>query len=167
MTPYSSEAIPRLQDHIKQNAFIREAEVQSSSSSETFEVVSEPAYGKRLIAQTVDDLAVSEPERIWATVTVGQDIDNGFRDFTTRQLANAVNNVAWWLDGKFGRSDNFEVLAYLGVSDVRYAVLFFAAVKCGYVVSTSNGRGLSRMSNSTSSSWCHQCEMQRPGSCTF
>lgn len=98
---------------------------------------SEPAYGKRLIVQTVEDLAACEPDRVWATYSLGQDIDGGFRDLTTKQLANAVNKVAWWLDGNIGRSDSFEVLAYVGTSDLRYAVLFFAAVKCGYVVRRS------------------------------
>ena len=95
---------------------------------------SEPAYGKRLIAHTVDDLAFREPDRVWATIPLGSEISDGFRDITVKQLANAVNAVAWWLDSKIGRSDHFEVLAYLGQSDVRYAILFFAAVKCGYVV---------------------------------
>jgi len=94
---------------------------------------SEP--GKRLLAQTVDDLAASDPGRVWATIPLGQEISDGFRDVTFRELKNAVDSVAWWLEGKIGRSDRFEVLAYLGMSDVRYAIFFFAAVKCGYVVS--------------------------------
>ena len=110
----------------------------ASVSQQMTTSLSEPAYGKRLIAQTVDDLATSEPDRVWATVPKGEEISDGFRDVTFRELANVVDSVAWWLESKIGRSDQFEVLAYLGLSDVRYAILFFAAVKCGYVVSINS-----------------------------
>ena len=105
-----------------------------NGSFEHVQTPAEPAYGKRLIAHTVDDLAAREPDRVWATIPLGPEISDGFRDITVKQLANAVNSVAWWLESKIGRSDRFEVIAYLGLSDVRYAILFFAAVKCGYVV---------------------------------
>jgi acyl-CoA synthetase (AMP-forming)/AMP-acid ligase II len=95
----------------------------------------EPEPGKRLIVQTVDYLATNDPGRVWATVSRTQDIEDGFRDITVTQLANAVNHVAWWLESKIGCSTDFEVIAYLGTSDVRYAILCFAAIKCGYVVS--------------------------------
>ena len=108
--------------------------ISHPTAIETKSPSTEPAYGKRLIAQTVDDLATSDPNRVWATIPLGQEISDGFRDITFRQLANAVDTVAWWLDSKIGRSEKFEVLAYLGLSDVRYAILCFAAVKCGYVV---------------------------------
>lgn len=49
-----------------------------------------------------------------------------------QQLAHAISYAAWWLDGQIGRSDHVEVIAYLGVSDIRYPILLFAAIKCGY-----------------------------------
>jgi acyl-coenzyme A synthetase/AMP-(fatty) acid ligase len=90
--------------------------------------------GKRLIANMVDYLATSDPDRVWAQVSRTQDVEDGFRKITMKQLANAVNHVAWWLESKIGCSTDFEVIAYLGPSDVRYAILCFAAIKCGYVV---------------------------------
>ena len=124
-----------------------------------------PNYGKRLVVQTVDDLANYEPERIWATYAVGQEVEDGFRDITMRQLANAVNFTAFWLESQIGKSDNFEVIAYLGLSDLRYAILFFAAVKCGYVVSLEMDQV--KMINYTAdaalySLWCRLSEMQMP-----
>jgi hypothetical protein len=52
------------------------------------------------------------------------------------QLANAVNRASWLIDAHFGNSKTFDVIAYLGVSDVRYAVFTFAAIKTGHQVST-------------------------------
>jgi hypothetical protein len=49
-------------------------------------------------------------------------------------LADAVNLVSWRNQQLFGRSDDFGVIAYLGVSDVRYAFYLFAAIKTGYKV---------------------------------
>ncbi|MCJ1251187.1 hypothetical protein MMC30_008418 [Trapelia coarctata] len=47
-------------------------------------------------------------------------------------ISRAVDYVAWWLDKHIGRSSDFETLSYMGVPDLRYAVVFLAAVKCGY-----------------------------------
>lgn len=52
------------------------------------------------------------------------------------QLANAVNCASWLVDAQFGNSKTFDVIAYLGVSDVRYGVFTFATIKTGHQVST-------------------------------
>jgi len=89
--------------------------------------------GERLLPQVADAHAKFDPERIWAS-TAHSDISRGFRDVTFKELAHAVNYVAWWIDGKIGRSNDFETIAYMGVSDIRYGFMFLAAIKCGYKV---------------------------------
>ncbi|KAL2350035.1 hypothetical protein BJ546DRAFT_1070158 [Cryomyces antarcticus] len=79
-----------------------------------------------------DQLAVEDPHKIYASVAKTSNIADGFRDVTILELTNAVNFMAWWLEEHFGRSDTFETIAYMGVSDIRYNVVFLAAVKCGY-----------------------------------
>ncbi|KAI4241070.1 MAG: hypothetical protein L6R42_011382 [Xanthoria sp. 1 TBL-2021] len=49
-------------------------------------------------------------------------------------MARAVNHMAWWLKTQIGISPSFETVSYLGVPDIRYAIFFLAAVKCGYKV---------------------------------
>lgn len=49
-----------------------------------------------------------------------------------KELANAINRIAWWIDRAIGHSETFETLAYMGAMEIRYGVLFFAAIKCGY-----------------------------------
>lgn len=93
------------------------------------------SYGERLVVQVVDELASKTPERVWATITRSPyDIDEGFRDITIRQLADAVNCTAWFIHDQFGKSQDFDVIAYLGVSDVRYAIYMFGAIKTGHQV---------------------------------
>ncbi|KAI4200503.1 MAG: hypothetical protein LQ350_003873 [Teloschistes chrysophthalmus] len=91
-----------------------------------------PNYGSRLLPQVLDELSQNQPERIYASFPKGSDLDNGFRNVTMLQMARAVNHMAWWLQGKIGKSSTFETLSYLGLPDIRYAVVFLAAVKCGY-----------------------------------
>jgi hypothetical protein len=162
MTPHSLVVAATVESNVLNQA-------QDTTTSQVSAGMHNSCYGKRLIVQTVDDLAVHEPDRVWATVPVSQDINDGFRDFTTLQLANAVNNLAHWLNNKFGQSSQFEVLAYLGVSDVRYAIILFAAIKCGYVVSTSAVNFMIELLyiDTKLSSWYHRFETQKLVNCMF
>lgn len=94
----------------------------------------EPQFGSRLLPQVVDELARSKPERIYATFPLSSDLSQGFRHVTMREVARAVNRFAYWLEESLGRSKSFETIAYMGVPDLRYAIVFLAAVKCGYRV---------------------------------
>lgn len=89
-------------------------------------------YGERLLPQVIDAYAKSDPERIYAMVPRSADVTQGFRKITMKELANAVNRIAWWIDREIGHSDNFETLAYMGATDIRYGIFFFAAIKTGY-----------------------------------
>lgn len=93
-----------------------------------------PQYGKRLIPQIVDGLANTDPNRIYASFPLSTNVSDGFRDVTFRELAQAADAASWWLERKIGRSDASETLAYMGLSDIRYTVVFLAAVKCGFKV---------------------------------
>jgi hypothetical protein len=97
-----------------------------------------PDYGHRLIPILLDDYAVSEPSRPHAFVPIDKtDISKGFKDITVKQLANAVNKASWWLAEQLGNSipGTFELFAYFGPRDLRYACLQIAAMKVGRNVS--------------------------------
>ena len=96
----------------------------------------DPPYGSRLLPQVVDELARSDPQRIYATIPLSSDSSKGFQDVTMRQVSQAVNRIAYWLENTIGRSTVFETLSYMGIPDLRYAIVFLAAVKCGYKVSS-------------------------------
>ena len=64
-------------------------------------------------------------------------LQDGFRDVNYLQLANAINACAWWIEDHIGKGHNFETLAYIGPSDLRYAIITVAAIKTGYKVSSA------------------------------
>lgn len=59
-----------------------------------------------------------------------------------KELASAVNRIAWWIDREIGHSDSFEALAYMGATDVRYGIFFFAAIKSRYKFLVPSARNL-------------------------
>ena len=91
-------------------------------------------YGSRLLPQVVDELACSDPDRIYASIPRSSDLSDGFRDVSMLQISQAVNKFAHWLEGVIGRSTAFETISYMGPSDLRYPIIFLAAVKTGYKV---------------------------------
>lgn len=98
-------------------------------------------YGERLLPQVLDEFATFQPGRLYATIPcVENDLSQGFRDVTTKDMAHCVSVLAYWLQGLHGRSSDFETICYLGIPDLRGAMIFLAAVKCGYKVSPNDRR---------------------------
>ena len=96
-----------------------------------------PDYGRRLLPNIVDDLASTHPDLIVYSIPLTKNPADGFKDISSKTFANAVNRAAFWLVGALGKSESFETLGYQGPGDLRYFILFIAAIKCGYKVSSS------------------------------
>ena len=94
-----------------------------------------PLYGQRLLPRLLDELSETTPYRLYASYPYSVDISQGFRDVTFQDMARATDSFAWWIHNRYGRSNDFESLAYMGVPDLRTPIIFLAAVKCGYKVS--------------------------------
>ncbi|KAF2441511.1 hypothetical protein P171DRAFT_523500 [Karstenula rhodostoma CBS 690.94] len=90
------------------------------------------AYGKRTLPQTLDDLASSTPDRLYASVPRERDLSDGFIDVSCGDMARCANLMAYWIETNLGSSAEFEILAYVGIPDLRSAAVFLGAVKCGY-----------------------------------
>lgn len=89
-------------------------------------------FGKRLLPQVVDHYAQTEPGRVYASIPKSTtDLSDGFQDITMAKLASIVDRLAWWLESTIGVG-TLNTIAYIGPADVRYAVMFLAAVKCRY-----------------------------------
>ncbi|KAJ5155836.1 NRPS-like enzyme [Penicillium capsulatum] len=87
----------------------------------------------RLLPAILDEAARTSPEEEWARFPASEiTYEAGFRVVTNRDAANAVNRVAWMLEEKLGRSSNFETIAYIGPTDIRYYIVVLAAIKVGY-----------------------------------
>ncbi|MCJ1352224.1 MAG: hypothetical protein MMC33_002208 [Icmadophila ericetorum] len=94
--------------------------------------IAQPAYGMRMLPQTLDDLAEIDPERTLGCIAKSSDISMGFTEVKMRDMARVVNHCAWWLEERIGRSRAFETLGIMEIADFRYTALFLAAVKLGY-----------------------------------
>ncbi|GMG13179.1 unnamed protein product [Aspergillus oryzae] len=89
--------------------------------------------GQRLLPHVIDYHAHNDPSRIFNSMPRTQNVADGFRDVDMKTMATAVNFMAWWLDGHFKDvPKEKKVLAYVGVPDIRYPVLLFAAIKAGW-----------------------------------
>lgn len=93
------------------------------------------AYGARLLPQVVDEYARIDPDRIYASILLSANVSQGFRDVTMKDMARAVNSMAWWIKDHLGLRNDFETVGYIGVSDLRYPIIILAAIKCGWKVS--------------------------------
>ncbi|KAJ5522661.1 hypothetical protein N7513_013234 [Penicillium frequentans] len=49
-----------------------------------------------------------------------------------KTMSSAVNFMAWWLDAHSKDFAKEKVMAYVGIPDLRYPILFFAAIKVGW-----------------------------------
>ncbi|PSN68711.1 acetyl-CoA synthetase-like protein [Corynespora cassiicola Philippines] len=90
--------------------------------------------GTRLLPSTIDEIAASDPDRVWACIPRdGSDISKGYKDITYRQFANAINHAAAWLGSSLGGSvpNAFEVATYQGLNDHRLPALAVAIAKVG------------------------------------
>jgi hypothetical protein len=92
-------------------------------------------YGYRLMVSVVDETATTNPKEVFASIPKSTDLCDGWRDISTAELAHAINFTTWLIVETIGASKNFETLAYLGISDIRYAAFCLAAVKAGYKAS--------------------------------
>jgi hypothetical protein len=107
-------------------------------TSHYFPLAMDTHYGSRLMPVVVDQIANSQPDLLYASVPLTANIGDGFRGVTFLDIASATNHVAAWIDRTYGRSTKFDTIAYMGIGDLRYVVVFLAAVKCGYKVRLSS-----------------------------
>lgn len=91
-------------------------------------------YGRRLVPQVVDELAATVPDRVYASIPKTSNVQDGYQDVTMAEFAGCINFMARWLEEKFGRSETFETIAYVGLSDLKGITTLLAAIKVGYKV---------------------------------
>lgn len=93
-------------------------------------------FGKRLLPQVVDHYAQTQPDRVYACIPRSSTISDGFKDITMKDMARMVNQMSWWLCETLEDSKP-STIAYMGIADLRYAIILLGAIKCGHAVSKS------------------------------
>ena len=93
--------------------------------------------GERTVLDTIDALAASHPERIWARFPRSQEAFEKAElvSVSFAAFSNAINRLAWYLDTQLPERRDLDHIAYVGPSDVRYYILGCAASKCRLIVS--------------------------------
>ncbi|KAM0344837.1 hypothetical protein ACHAPU_007219 [Fusarium lateritium] len=90
--------------------------------------------GHRLLHELIDEIAILDEDRIFASIPVSEDAADEFKDITYGQLAVAIDRTAWWLLEVMGGRPPLETFAYLGRNDLRYQLLIVAAIKTHYKI---------------------------------
>lgn len=92
-------------------------------------------YSGELLPNFVDHLASIKPDTVYAEYPVSSlTYEEGYRQITYQDLSNAVNEVAWWPQKTLNSSKTFQILAYIGLNDLRYPALILSAIKADYVI---------------------------------
>ena len=100
--------------------------------------------GYRTLHEALEQQRVRNPSRAYACVPKGSGVEDGYREITVGEFTNAVQACAHYLqetlqetilskDQKRTSSNrDFPTIAYVGPTDLRYAMIFFAAglVRC-------------------------------------
>lgn len=88
-------------------------------------VNSKEEFGRRLIPQILDRLALADPERVIYSIASFPNDQPSFRDITAREFTKAVDKTAWWLqrelhstngvsNGDAILSSKIQALGYIG-----------------------------------------------------
>ncbi|OQE20888.1 hypothetical protein PENFLA_c015G05828 [Penicillium flavigenum] len=88
-------------------------------------------HGERILVSVVENRASDDAGNPWVSVPVDdQDLSQGFKDITFRQLNNYANHAAQWLTENLPETfEPFQCVAYAGPKDLRYPILALAAAK--------------------------------------
>ena len=87
-----------------------------------------------LLPNLINKIANTNPEKLYCAFVKSPHVNDGVREVTYGDFANAINRFAWWLEKKFGKGKDFPTLAYVGSTDIRYALVTLAAAKTGHQV---------------------------------
>ncbi|EXM17844.1 Chloramphenicol acetyltransferase-like domain superfamily [Fusarium oxysporum f. sp. vasinfectum] len=106
-------------------------------------------YGRRLIPQILDRLAVADPERVVYSIASLSDGAPKFKHITAQAFGRAVDKTAWWLHKHLNEMNaapngdlaqehavtqkppKIQALGYIGPHDIRHVLLTYGAVKAG------------------------------------
>ena len=93
-------------------------------------------HGQRILTSVIEARAKTNNTPAWVSVPINdQDLSQGFRDISFKELNNAANHAAHWLKQNLPpTSEPFQCFAYAGPKDLRYQILAVAAAKVQKVV---------------------------------
>jgi acyl-CoA synthetase (AMP-forming)/AMP-acid ligase II len=92
-------------------------------------------YGGRLLPQVLDTWAAEDPNYVVGKMAKSDSntVPLDFVNLSVSQLANAVNYASHWLNRTLNAKpkDTSETIAFIGLQDHRYWVMYYACMKTG------------------------------------
>jgi len=101
----------------------------SRTEHETTLLVHQGIGPRRLLPKIIDVNAAVYPTKLYSIFPKSNSIADGLVNYDYKQLANAINHVARYLDDNLPESLEFDTFAYIGSKDIRYSILAMAALK--------------------------------------
>ena len=97
-------------------------------------------YGRRLMPSVLSYESQNNPKRLFALSARTNQVDDGFLELTFGEVGRASSYIAQWLEGRFdfGECGKQVTLAYIGIPDVRYNLVFYATLKLRAKVSLAS-----------------------------
>ena len=89
-----------------------------------------PEYGKRTMVDVLEHEAKHHPDRPFACISRSNDLSDGFQYIGFQEIKNATDHVINLLRAEFETLEKHESICYIGVMDLRYNIVCFAAWKC-------------------------------------
>ncbi|KAK7527343.1 uncharacterized protein IWZ02DRAFT_122405 [Phyllosticta citriasiana] len=87
-------------------------------------------YADKPLPRRVEDIAAKDPSRTWMIVPRTSDVNGEYRYITFGEFAKAIDGAARWIEKTIGiNKEKRETIAYMGINDVRYAVMIIALMK--------------------------------------
>ncbi|KAJ4303248.1 hypothetical protein N0V90_002141 [Kalmusia sp. IMI 367209] len=88
---------------------------------------------RQSLVKIVDEIARSRPHSVYGYFPRSSSgYKDGFYKLTYRQLANAVNGLAWWMAAQLGKCTASQTLLYVGDNDFMQNIMLLACAKTGY-----------------------------------
>ncbi|KAL5119441.1 hypothetical protein ACEQ8H_002711 [Pleosporales sp. CAS-2024a] len=81
-----------------------------------------PQIVDELLPNTLFKLAAQYPDLTYSEFPCSNNVADGYNKFTFKEVANAVHEVAWWIEQNVGKpavDDGSETLVYMGPNDLR------------------------------------------------
>ena len=92
-------------------------------------VSSKSKYGERYLHRVFEQISAARPGQLYASIPSSTDVAEGFKDLSFGDIAHCVDNFAFTIVKEIGCSIEAETVAYLGLPDLRNAVVFSSSGK--------------------------------------
>ncbi|KAJ5939197.1 hypothetical protein N7466_002331 [Penicillium verhagenii] len=89
----------------------------------------EPIAGPTTILRITDEIATTDPSRLYCTQSISPDVTQGWKDVTFSGLVSAANRMALWIEENVASSRAPETLAYVATNDIRYVAFILACMR--------------------------------------